>query len=1020
MMAPVPLATAATPMLRVYLLGALRIERNAQPIRLPTRKVESLLVYLILHPEPHPREKLAALLWGDSSDELARRSLRTALTTLRKALGDDILLADRETVQVNPDRSVWFDALHLAQAAADDPQSAIALYQGDLLPDFYDDWILVERERLRALYLDTLLRLAQHARSRSEYAQAMDWAQKVLASDPANEKAYQHLIFCSAALGDRIGALKQFDECERKLRDELGVEPSKETVALRDQIEQALTGGQAHEALFTNVPVPLTSFIGRQVEIPEIMRLLETTRLVTLTGSGGCGKTRLAIQVATELANANRFKHGVWWVDLAPLADASLVPHAVAQALGVREAPNQSLEETLVNYLRGKRLLLVLDNCEHLIEACAILADKLLSACAELTILATSREALGITGEAAWRVPSLALPDAEILLPIEQLTQYDAVRLFAERAGTIAATWKLSDHTLAVAHVCRRLDGIPLAIELAVARLKVLSVEQIAARLDDRFSLLTGGSRTAPPRQQTLRATVEWSYDLLSDAERALLRRLSVFAGGSTIEAAESVCVDERVKAIDVLDLLARLVDKSLVIVEERESVARYRMLETVRQFAHDKLLESDPELTVRQRHFNYYLTLAQRADTKLYGPEQFEWLHRLDLEHNNLRSALEWSLTKGQADQGLELAVALFKFWHLGGYWNEGREWVAHLLDHPQAAARNLSRANGLMVAGLLNSVVGDYKASRRYLEELVPLARELGEAGKQPLALALGYLSSTTFGDTLPMAESMLEEGLTIARSLGTQWVIARLLWLKGRFLCGKNDFGGGRESYAEALALWQSIGDKRNSAYLMIYVGRMYFRNKDFLTARQYTEQSLLFARQVRDRETIADDLLGLGEIARAEGDYDFAKRCQLEGLEIARELGQMQVVTIFLNNLADIALHLGDLGLAKSRLSESLALARELNAKPLIIFSLLGFAGVMAAEKKGRRAAQLLAVYTTFLEAGDSRGMNPADEAQHQHNLAITRAQMDDATFNAAWQEGLAMSFEQAIELALKLD
>jgi predicted ATPase/DNA-binding SARP family transcriptional activator len=603
--------TPVTP--RLYLLGAFRLEIGKQPIRLPTRKVESLLAFLALSPQPHTREKLAALLWGDFTDEQARHSLRTALATLRKELRGDTLLADRETVQLNPDCPLWVDAREFEQTVSNNPQSAVELYQGDLLTDFYDDWILQERERLRLLYIDTLLRLAQQARSHSEYARAIEFAQKVLAADPADEKAYQHIIFCHAVMGDRIGALKQYDECEKKLRDELGVEPSRETVALRDRIEQELTGGKSREALFTNVPVPLTSFVGRQLEMAEVKRLLETTRLLTLTGAGGCGKTRLAIQIATDLAHANRFKNGVWWVDLAALSNPALVPQTVANVFDLRESPQAPLIAILINYFRAKELLLVLDNCEHLIEACARLTETLLSACPQLRILMTSREALNIAGETTYRVPSLSLPDPQRLSPLPALTQYEAVRLFIERAVAVQPAFSVTNaNAPAVAQICQHLDGIPLAIELAAARIRALSPDQIAARLDDRFNLLTGGSRTALPRHQTLRAAMDWSYDLLSESERVLLQRLSVFAGGWTLEAAEAVCAEENAS---LLDVLTSLIDKSLVVVEEKDVEMRYRLLEMIRQYTHEKLHESGESQAVRDRHLEYFLSLAEEGE---------------------------------------------------------------------------------------------------------------------------------------------------------------------------------------------------------------------------------------------------------------------------------------------------------------------------------------------------------------------------------------------------------------------
>src|SRR5713226_5481995 len=371
-----------------------------------------------------------------------------------------------------------------------------------------------------------------------------------------------------------------------------------------------------------------------------VKQLLSSTALLTLTGSGGCGKTRLALQVAADLLE--EYADGVWLVELAPLADPALVPQTVASALGVRDAPGRPLTATLTDYLRSKSLLLVLDNCEHLLEAGAQLADALLRSCPRLRLLASSREGLGIGGEQTYRVPSLSLPDARHLPPLERLRDFEAVQLFADRARLSQATFAVTQaNALSVAQVCQRLDGIPLAIELAAARVKALSVEKLNERLDDMFRLLTGGSRTALPRQQTLRALIDWSYDLLSPSEGALLRRLSVFAGGWTLEAAEAVCAGEGVEEWEVLDLLTSLVEKSLVLYEERGGEGRYRLLETVRQYARDRLLEAGEAEAVRGRHLGFVLRLAEEAEPKLSGPEQVVWLDRLEAEHDNLRAAL-------------------------------------------------------------------------------------------------------------------------------------------------------------------------------------------------------------------------------------------------------------------------------------------------------------------------------------------------------------------------------------------
>src|ERR671916_668446 len=403
-----------------------------------------------------------------------------------------------------------------------------------------------------------------------------------------------------------------------------------------------------------NLALELSSFVGREKELTEVERLLEHNRLVTLTGSGGCGKTRLALAAASEVVEG--FEDGVWVVELAPLADPILVPQAVASVLGVREQPGRSPTETLADHLESKKVLLLLDNCEHLVDACATLAEALLRSCPELRVLATSREALGITGEVAWPVPSLSLPDLRRLSDIEGLPRYESARLFVERATTAKPTFALTEENAsAVAQVCYRLDGIPLAIELAAARTKVLSVEQIADRLEDSFGVLSAGGRTAMPRQHTLRATMDWSHELLSREERSLFRRLSVFAGGFTLEAAEAACSgllpDGELEQGEVLDGLSGLVDKSLVAVGEKDGEARYRLLETVRQYGQEKLERSGETAEIQRRHAGFMLGLAEEAGPELKGPRQGEWLGRLETEHGNLRAAMRWLLEEGEAE---------------------------------------------------------------------------------------------------------------------------------------------------------------------------------------------------------------------------------------------------------------------------------------------------------------------------------------------------------------------------------
>ena len=468
-----------------------------------------------------------------------------------------------------------------------------------------------------------------------------------------------------AAGGDRAMVRRVYQTCVAVLERELGVKPSAATQHAysqslqMDAAAELMTTPQV-QSVRTNLPVQLTSFIGRQHELAAVSHLLQTTRLLTLTGPGGTGKTRLALEAAADVDVQERFPAGVWLVELAPLADPALVPHAVATALGVREQPGRSLLDALLDYLRAKTLLLLLDNCEHLIETCAQLAEMVLHAAPGVTILASSREPLGIAGESPYRVPPLSQPDPRQVHDLDALERIDSVQLFVERALTAYPPFRLTAHNApVVAQICRRLDGIPLALELAAARARFLPPEQIAARLDDRFRLLTGGSRTALPRHQTLLALIEWSHELLSDSERALLRRLAVFAGGFSLEAAQAVCGDGGVGLTDeTLDTLAHLADKSLLEVDVVEG--RFRLLETIRQYAREQLLAAGEAEAVRNRHLAFFLQYAKQAEPKLRSAKQLAWLDRLETEHDNLRTALAWALERGTSDHALQLAGAL------------------------------------------------------------------------------------------------------------------------------------------------------------------------------------------------------------------------------------------------------------------------------------------------------------------------------------------------------------------------
>ena len=575
-----------------------------------------------------------------------------------------------------------------------------------------------------------------------------------------------------------------------------------------------------------NLPLELSSFVGREREISEVERLLADTRLLTLTGTGGCGKTRLALKVATNLAE--EFDHGVWWVRLAPLADPALVPKSVASALGVREQPGRSMTEALCGHLRSGELLLVLDNCEHLIEACAALVEALLRTCPNVRILATSREFLSISGETNWPVPSLSLPNAHRLLPVQELMHFEAIRLFVERAADARPGLEPTEHdALALVEVCRELEGIPLAIELAAARTKVLTVRQIAERLDDSFQLLAGGSRTVLPRQKTLRATIDWSHDLLSEGERTLLRRLSVFAGGFTLEAAEEVCSGKGIEQGEAFDLVTRLVDKSLVMAEVRDTHARYRLLETIRQYASEKLRESGETKAIRQRHADSFLSLVEVAGPAMAGPELAAWLGRLDQEHENLREALGWLEEEREVERGLRLASAPLRFWWIRGHLAEGRARLEALLNlHSVVPVRDEVRARALHVLGVLiyrhaDYPAGDGEAARSHLEASLEVYRRLRDEAQTAAVLQdLGRIS-IELGEWMA-AQAFLEESLTIGRRLNNPYGIAlSLLQIGWARFCG-GELSQARAHLEESLEMFRELDDRFCINACLCYLG------------------------------------------------------------------------------------------------------------------------------------------------------------------------------------------------------
>jgi predicted ATPase/class 3 adenylate cyclase/Flp pilus assembly protein TadD len=612
-----------------------------------------------------------------------------------------------------------------------------------------------------------------------------------------------------------------------------------------------------------NLPIQLTTFIGRDEEIREVRALLARARLLTLTGSGGLGKTRLAIQVAAEAADS--FPDGVWLVELAGLSDPGLVAQAVALPFGLGEQAGRPFLTVLTDYFQPRHVLLVLDNCEHLIDQCAQLADTLLRACPALQILATSRQSLGVAGETTWRVPPLSSPEAGAASTLEHAEAYEAVRLFADRAAAILPHFSLTrDNAPAVAEVCHQLDGIPLAIELAAARLRVLSVEQIRDRLNQRFVLLTGGSRTALPRHQTLRAAIEWSDALLSPPERILFQRLSVFVGGCAADAAEVICAGQGLPTDEILQLLAQLVDKSLLIADRFGIEMRYRMLETIGEFGRERLRESGEESAVRDRHTKFFLALAERAEPNLHGPNQARWLARLETEHDNLRAALDWSMLQGAAETGLRLANALWWFWYVRGYYAEGRAWFDLALS--QAAEATPLRAKALGGAGYLATYQGDYPAAGRFLGESLALAR--AREDKPGVAQALKSLGGLAwFRGHFEDATTLFDDSLRLFRELNEHYNVGIVLNNLGTLATLRGEFALARTRLQESLAISRQLGDKQHIALAASNLGVIALREGEYTAARTLFRESLLLDRDLGDKRSICAELEEIGLLAAA---------------------------------------------------------------------------------------------------------------------------------------------------------
>jgi predicted ATPase/class 3 adenylate cyclase len=809
------------------------------------------------------------------------------------------------------------------------------------------------------------------------------------ASDYVGLDVHRASRLCSAAHGGQVLISQTTRELVRDnlpagagLRD-LGVHRLKD-LQRPEPIFQLVIAGLPHDfpllktldSHANNLPTQPTSLIGRDAEVTAVQKILSRpeVQIVTLTGAGGSGKTRLAVQIAAELVDG--LPDGVFFCPLASISDPGLVILTLAQKVGVDQAVGSSIMEELEGALAAKQTLLVLDNFEQVTEAAPLVAE-LIAGCPRIKILVTSRERLHLSGEYEFPVQPLPLPDLKRLPRFAVLTRSPAVQLFIQRAQAVRPDFApTEDDAAAIAEICARLDGLPLAIELAAARTKLLPPQALLARLGHRLTVLTSGSRDLPARQQTLRKTIDWSYELLSESEQMLFKRLAVFAGGCSLEAAEAVCGGNGLAEAEVLQLMASLVDKSLLRQESPGGEPRFEQLETLREYGLERLEDGGTLGAMHRSHAAHFLELAEQADPLLEGPKQALWLERLDHDYGNMRAALEWLTDSGDVEHALRLGVALWRYWEIRGYLTEGRAWLAQLLSFSQAPVQANARAKALYAAGVLADAQCDYAAARDLFEEYLAINRDIGDPSS--LAAALNNLGNVANaqGD-LREARSLYAEALDVFRRAGEPFGQAWSLQSLANVAQQQNDLPAARSMYEEALEIWRKAGRKAAVAVALNDVGSVLNAMGDYPGARSAYEQSLALFQELNNEGAAAISLNNLGNVSSTLGDYDAARQLYEQSLQIVHALGDVRGIARLLESLA------------------SLAVAQEQPQRALRL------AGAAAELRKDIGAP-----------------LSGAELAKIQNTLDLARELLTESQADAdlVWAHGQSLSLEEAVEFA----
>lgn len=888
-------------LLGLSFLGAPEIRLENQLLTFPIRKSIALLAYLSIEGKPVPRDTLATFFWPEQDQSHSRTSLRHALWVLSDAGLADWIQNQQDRVSLHPGYQLdisHFQA-HLAHFRSHSHSSstacsscltrlsqAVNLYRGEFMRGFtlrdspaFDDWQRFHIESLNQELEEVLEGLILQYSASQDWERALPFARRWVALDPLHEPAHRCLMRIYALAGKRGLAIKQFAVLRDTLDRDIGVEPERETRQLYEDLlegrilaQDTRSPSAVEPRRATRVyalPSPITPLLGRDPDVAAVREALlgSKTHLITLVGPPGIGKTRLSIQIATDLADS--FKDGVCFVPLAPVQESERVANVLIQFLAIPESAVWTAEESLLNYLKDKNILLVLDNFEHILAA-APLVTSLLQACPSLRILVTSRSPLNLRGERQYPVSPLPIPDLIHLPPLETLSKTPSVALFVERASQVDPEFKLSiSNAGVIAEICNRLDGLPLAIELAAPLTKLLPPQKLLSKLSSSLSLLRGGPVDLPPRQRTLRAAIDWSYDLLDPREQALLARLAVFVGGWTLDAAEvvvgeSTAGDQKQSHSEILEGMFLLVDQSLVQRQERPyGLERYTMLSTIHEYAYHKLLERGEKEILQQRQAVYFLALAEASGPALRGSQQQSWLIRMRDEHDNLLTALHWAFDSHQPEMLLRLAGSLWRYWWMHGHLRDGRDWLEKALkaSSPQPTIWRASALNGL---GILTRSQGDYSSARRFLDDCLSIQRELQDhIGLAAVLNSLGVLAQ--YQGDMEAAERYHQESLQYRRELGDQRDIAVSLNNLGMVAQEQGDFNRAEGLFQESLAILRHVNDERAIAAVLSNQGALMNDRLDPLQAQDYFKQSLSMFRDLGQRDDIIEGLEGFAGVA-----------------------------------------------------------------------------------------------------------------------------------------------------------